>query len=69
MSTQKFLEAVKNDSALKNDLNTAMNKALVEVSKKHGYDLNPDDLNSAKQQTSNAKLGCVSTTKTIVCTV
>ena len=69
MSTQKFLEAVKNDSALKNDLNTAMSETLVKVAKKHGYDLSPDDLNSAKEQSSNTKLGCVSTTKTLVCTV
>jgi hypothetical protein len=69
MSTQKFLEAVKNDAALKNDLNKAMNDALVSVAKKHGHDINPSDMNTSKDQKSSTMVGCVSTTKTLVCTV
>lgn len=68
MPTKKFLEAVKSDSALKNDLTSAFNESLIKVAKKHGYEISSADLN-AKDHKSTGSVGCVSTTKTLVCTV
>ncbi len=68
MSVQKFLEAVSNDSAMKNDVIKAVNDAIVATAQKNGHQVSIDDLNS-KNHLSMAAAACVSTTKTVVCTV
>lgn len=69
MPLKKFIEAAKNDTAIQNELTSSVNASIINVAKKHGYEITNSDLDQQKQHKASGALFCVSTTKTVVCTV